>query len=215
MTMLPDPAAAVPLPDDVAALVDGWDTARQAAGYTEPAACILAAAVLTDMLPGRVTTYACSVMFANRLAQGHLGQLRGRRMADVDPAAYTVGVLTDAAGNRQSGRYQGHVVVVVDGQWLVDVTAPHYDRPQRGLRIRQPVVLDLVHTGTPSALWGGIGRQWDLADLGIGRGWCHYTLLPEVTDWQGAADWRFPNRRQPVIQALRQQQHLDGDGGGS
>lgn len=195
------------LPDDVATVVDRWHPARRLAGIEQPRHCILAAATLVALFPDRAVPYACSVMYANRLAQSHLGQLRGRRLADVDDQAFTIGVLTGerngtGTGVPLDGTYDGHVVVLVDGRWLVDLTAPAYDRPARGLRVRGPVVLDLETSGAPSALWGRGGKQWDLTELGVGTGWCHYTLLPDVTDWQAAPDWRFPDRRQPILDQL-------------
>ena len=194
------------LPDDLAALVAAWPDAITAAGITTPSHCILAAAVLHDVLGDRAETWAVSVLYANAYAQAVLGDLRGMPLARREPLAFTLGVMSGVNGTPApdgSGLYDGHVVAVVDRRWLLDLSARQFDRPDHGIRVRRPVAIDLDAPAATSTVWVDSGRQWDLRDdLHVGIGTCHYTLLTDVHDWTHAPDWRFVTRRQPVIDQL-------------
>lgn len=190
------------LPDDVAAVVAGWPAAMSTL-QIRPDHCIVAAAILRDLFADRAAVRVTSVLYSNRLAQGFLGHLQGRRIADMHPDARTVGVLSGIGKQTPGDGYDGHLVVIIDRRWLVDLSAPQFHHPEWGIQVRQPVVIDLLAPAQQSAMWGLLGKQWDLKQLGVGIGWAHYTLLSDViADWHHAPDWRFVTHRQVVLDQL-------------
>lgn len=198
---------------DLAALINRWQD--DVAPMLAPNHCILAARVLTRLWPDRVDARDAGVLAANQLAQQTLPTLAPTQPLSVVPEAWTVGaghigVNPDPTMiNNTTGGYDGHVVVLVDGRWLVDLSAPQMDRPHRGIRIRRPVVIDLAARPTPSFLRGADAYMWNLRDLDAGIGWIHYGIAPPPADpayprWGRAPDWRFADRADHVIARLNE-----------
>ncbi len=88
------------------------------------------------------------------------------------------------------GRYDGHVVCIVDGV-LVDLTAGQMSRPQRGLLVPEVIVAD-----------GDVLHEGEIDLPGGNR--VTYVARPEQTGWRRAPDWKMRSvTAGPFIRQLR------------
>lgn len=179
--------------EHVEALATEWATV--AARMLRPDHCIYAARALIDLLgDDHAQVVVMDAVAENRLAHeiGTVDPATGRQR----PGTWTVGVVgTDPI---QPGGYRGHLVVMAavedtDGEValrLVDMTAPQFDRPNRGIRVRRPLVLDPALSVASTLLPGG--RAFDLAECGAGIGWMNYAVQAHPDDYRNAPNWRNP-----------------------
>lgn len=73
-----------------------------------------------------------------------------------DPDAWAIGV--DTAGSGEEGKWPGHLVALVEGRWLLDVSAGQMNRPERNILIPTFFVAE----------WNGKKTQpYDLSDGGV------------------------------------------------
>ena len=55
-------------------------------------------------------------------------------------ATHSLGTYATGVVDRTRGRWDGHLVAIIDDRWLVDLSADQFDRPGRGLRVTRPVI---------------------------------------------------------------------------
>ncbi len=196
--------------EDVATLADRW------ADLMPPGLrighCVLAARLLTSLWPtSRVVP--CNAMAVNRLAQSTYPRNSNdrRRVDEILDGAWGVG----AHQQMSSGPgYAGHLLVetpvaLPDGDTLtlwVDMTAAQFDRPNRAIRVKRPILIP-PSTGAPSVITKG-GLQWDLHDIGVGVGFMHYERVStgKANDWTLGTDWTYggPSLLEPLLNVWKE-----------
>ena len=99
----------------------------------------------------------------------------------------------------QSGMWKGHLVVIVDREWLLDPTLDQANKPDWPLAIRvRPAVVKLNED-----FW--TGRQWHrLAWIKFGTTSVRYSLYPKQNGFAHAPDAR-PSHWRPVADRMLQQ----------
>jgi hypothetical protein len=81
------------------------------------------------------------------------------------------------------GGWDGHLVLLVDGVWLLDISAPQFNRPAQGIDIPEPILARLPH-----ALPGGLTDGVRL--LAVRRDGSHLRYAVNAhTEWQALPDW--------------------------
>lgn len=120
----------------------------------------------------------------------------GIPMEDWPEEAWSVGIT--GTGESKEKRWDGHLVAMVDGKWLVDPSLDQASRPARNITM-SPVVLDATE-------WNEHDRKdtwsWQRAD-GVTL---MYKLMPKPGMWRNAPDWtskRESARRRVVGSAIR------------
>lgn len=171
-----------------------------------PNHCIFAARTLTRLYDNCVAAPVVGLV-ANPLAQSLLPTLNGRRLADVNEDAWTVGT----AGDRRFGAdgYDGHLVVTVDDRWVIDLSAPQFSRPRKAIRIPGPVVFDLNDAASSASAVFPEAFVWNLRDVAPRSiGWTHYQFTAD-SRWRSAPDWHRRDRTDRAIEALQTGVWLD------
>lgn len=93
--------------------------------------------------------------------------------------AWSVGI--QGSGVSKDNRWDGHLVLLVDGRWLVDPSLDQVSRPQRGIELH-PAVLDTGH-------WADKTHDaWAWRDDEDGTV-LMYAAMAEPGDWRRSADW--------------------------
>lgn len=88
----------------------------------------------------------------------------------------------DARGLKQA--WSGHLVAVVQRQWLVDLSLPQVHRPELGLECDAPLIVEL-----PRAFFKG-RRRADLHAVGGMR--LLYNVVPDArAEWRESPDWAW------------------------
>lgn len=183
---------------DIADTVARWS--ELVAPHLIPNHCIFAARTLTRMHEN-CTAAPVVGLVANNLAHNLLPYLNGRRLEDVNPDAWTVGF----AGQDRIGPngYDGHMVVTVDDRWVVDLSAPQFDRSRKGIRVPGPMVFDLTRADHGGSALFPDAYVWNLRDVAPrSTGWVHYQFTNDGR-WRTARDWHARDRTDRAIEALR------------
>lgn len=155
--------------------------------------CVASTRVLTDVLqyfghssePLPVTVVAMN--------EGALEQLhQGVPVEDWPQDAWSVGVV--GTGVSENKRWDGHLVAIVDGKWLVDPSLDQASRPQRGLKL-DPCVLDAT-SWTDKAQ-----RATWRSENGIVL---VYQQMTNPGNWRSSPDWALtkPATRRSVRDAV-------------
>jgi len=179
--------------EHVERLADRWQSVAEPMLRADH--CIYAARVLTDLL---LSDSDPLVLVMDAVAENRLAHQIGTtdRNGNLKPGTWTVGV--QSTDKVQHGGYRGHLVVLAkvalpdgsEGARLLDMSAPQFDRPAHGIRVRRPLVIDPAATGEPSRILPGFA--FDLTALNAGVGWMNYAIQKHPDDYRHAANWRNP-----------------------
>lgn len=93
--------------------------------------------------------------------------------------AWSVGVEGTGVRELATRRWDGHLVALVNGNWLIDPSLDQFSRPQRGMATN-PAVLDAAEWTVRTKMW-----CWRRAD-GVVIG---YRLMEKPGAWRDAPDW--------------------------
>jgi hypothetical protein len=115
---------------------------------------------------------------------------------------HCIGVLgtgqTDPHGPN-GGSWDGHLVLLVDGVWLLDIAAPMFDRPAQGIRMPEAFLARL-----PEPRPGGLAAGARLAITRRDGSVVRYTVNA-LTSWRDMIDWagRSDRVEAATMEALR------------
>jgi len=178
------------IPRRLVLAVTAWPEGTHSDPDTGTGTCIEVSRLLVDTLRrlgiSEAKAVAVDVVFGNAAAKG----LQGVPMDEWPPDAHTCGAgvgyqMLAAGSTTEPGRRKGFVghVVVVGDDWMVDMTAQQFHRPDRGIIIEGPVC-----TGSVPGIGSKHHHELELA-LPEG-GWCLYVTRPEVKSYRTSNAWR-------------------------
>jgi hypothetical protein len=111
------------------------------------------------------------------------------------PVVYAIGAGKDLPGDPRPGKWDGHLVAIVENQWLVDASIKQVERPEYGLRIEEPILL------APTPAWFFDERRGPLVgETGTGC-WLVYQWDPANRDFIRGGDWKG-NHLRPVVATI-------------
>jgi hypothetical protein len=160
--------------------------------FLKPDSCVIATRVFADALSTlghRADGMAMQATILSPAAVQHAQEHDClRRIPDCpergDRALAVLGWDPDAPARGFMESWSGHVVAVVRRQWLIDLSLPQVHRPELGLNIDAPLVVDL-----PPEFFKG-GKTVELhEESGM---WLLYHALPNAKDdWRESPDWAW------------------------
>lgn len=169
--------------------------------------CILTTAALIDALaadgipatPLAVGVFLMNGTFYERaLAERRFPEGGAELNGWIAGGAWSVGVGYGAENPAKAvGRWDGHLVALVRGRYLVDASLDQCDRPQHG--IAAGLVVEAL--GTPVLTTPAVNGM--RVQVGLQQGMAVYELRPGDRSYERAPDWRDMNRRLAVIAAAR------------
>lgn len=168
-----------PVIEQLALLAANWDAICPPERYHQ-SHCVLAARVLDKLFPG-IEVIGVNVLVANAIAEssGH-----DKRV----PGMWTVGVDETLPRDVSTpSSYTGHVVALW-GDLIVDMSARQFDKPDKGIRVRGPILARLSEA-TAARAAGYETARFDLRDVGVGVGFIHYSIASYPQRWTGGKDW--------------------------
>lgn len=110
------------------------------------------------------------------------------------PEAHSVGVAGTGRVS-ETGRWDGHLVAMVEGRWLIDPSADQFARPHRNIVVGGPLVFDALAWVDRTRL-----NCWLRSD-GLVFG---YQLMPNPGPWRASPDWRSGRYREVVGDVIRE-----------
>jgi hypothetical protein len=117
--------------------------------------------------------------------------------------AWSVGVGIRNPNNpkpAKAGKWDGHLVLIVEREWLVDLSADQFNRPHKGINVPGPIVARFK----PGALTASGSLATRSPD---GSTTVRYKADPENAAWKIAPDWNTPEKVsafvEKVLPALR------------
>jgi len=174
----------------LALTVTSWPDGTAIDEATGQGACIESARLLVDALRrlgiSDARALAVDVVYGNAASKA----VRSTPIEDWPPEAYTVGAVIGDPGitprsAREPGRRKGFVghVVVVGEDWLIDMTAQQFHRPDHGIVIEGAVCA--------GGLDGISSKQRHELELDLPEGgWVRYVTRPEVKSYRTSNAWR-------------------------
>lgn len=159
-----------------------------AIGY-ERRTCILHARIAIDALRTlgiKANPLAVRVQVFNAEYVAQVNRI-GRMLTHgdtLDEKAWTIGIGYGANPAATAPGYDGHVLVIVDGRWAVDLTIDQANRPQYGIELSphywQP---------SPGFLLGDLPEVFE-----AGESIVRYEAMPEERGYLRAGDWTNARR---------------------
>lgn len=159
-----------------------------------PDSCIASTAVGIDVLtrfgvlaePLPVRMMAFNAAFANRIEAGSPWPTNGEilRWAEED-GSYSVGI---GLGEQQPNKWAGHLVVLAEKQWLIDLSIDQASRPQYKM-VFDPLCIEVdagFLAGEPKVF------RYDGCVL-------RFDCLKDNHGYATAPDWIFENRRKKIV----------------
>jgi hypothetical protein len=169
----------------------------QVGRLVRPDCCILATAVLIDVLDYfkvKARALAVEAWIANPLMHERMLVEGCPSPEDAERSWFPQGAyaLSLGGGDPEPGKWPGHLVAVLEGQVLADLTLDQANRPQYGIVLPVPVLASF----DPEFLTGAG------ALVGVVNG-CRveYTARPTDRSFQKATDWQARKRRSSVVAA--------------
>ncbi len=164
--------------------------------FYRPDCCIAATAIACDVLGGwlhmKLRPLAVQIEIANPaiVAQGRwpADQEEYRRW-QTEYGAWWVSLGDPAA---EGPGWSGHLVAVVYGTAVIDLSLPQASRPAKGIVL--PAVL---FEAGPGFLEG------QARDLGVNGSLLVYRARPDDRSYASAPDWQDARRRAPAVRAIR------------
>jgi hypothetical protein len=161
--------------------------------FLKPDSCVLATRVFVDALnalgeQGADGMVALAIVMSPNAAEHSLEHGCNQRITECpergDRAVAILGWEPNAPARGFTEVWSGHLVAVVRRQWLVDLSLPQVHRPELGLVIDSPLVVEL-----PRDFFKG-GKSADLhEDSGMRL---LYTAMPNArADWRQSPDWAW------------------------
>jgi hypothetical protein len=106
-----------------------------------------------------------------------------------EDGAWLIGLGFGEAG---PGRWPGHLVVIAERRWLVDLSLDQASRPQRSIVLRPLVAV----VGEPFLR----GRK--ALEVPMGGSLVRYEAVPRDRSYRNAPDWDDPRRWAPAVQRI-------------
>lgn len=174
-------------------LIEGLPPLLKSEGYVANN-CILSSRLAVDALQQagvKAKALACRVIAFSPEMVAHIDS--GGNPMDEDAPGWNVAI---GYPNQDAGEgYNGHVVVLVENQLVLDLSVEQMARPQYGL-ILKPGGFDV----TPAFLSGEEPRVFM-----TGKSMLSYEAMPDRKDFMTAPDWCLPMQREPkLVAAVRQ-----------
>jgi hypothetical protein len=163
--------------------------------HYRPDCCIAATAILNEVLDYfRLTARPLSVIatvfnpvMSERIAQEGMPTLEEAERDWFPKGCYSLAV---GAGDRQPGKWPGHLVTVLGGQALIDMTLDQANRPQHGIVLPAPIIAPL----TPDFLT----KEAGVAGM-VNRCRVVYQARPDDRSFERSNDWKSRKRRAGVV----------------
>ena len=162
-----------------------------------PDCCIAATAILNEVLDyfkltGRPLSVIATVfnpVMSERIAREGMPTLEEAERDWFPKGCYSLAV---GAGDPQPGKWPGHLVTVLGGQVLIDLTLDQANRPQHGIVLPMPILAQC----DPDFLAG----KARLAGM-VGSCRVVYEARPGDRSFERSNDWRSRKRRADVVGA--------------
>jgi len=162
-----------------------------------PDCCIAATAILNEVLdyfkltarPLSVIATVFNPVMSERIAQEGMPTLEEAERDWFTKGCYSLAV---GAGDAQPGKWPGHLVTVLGGRVLIDLTLDQANRPQHGIVLPMQILAPC----DPDFL---AGQAWV---AGIVSGcWVVYQARPGDRSFERSNDWKSRKRRAAVVGA--------------
>ena len=117
-----------------------------------------------------------------------------------NPFVYAIGAGKDLAPDPKPGKRDGHLVAIVEKQWLVDASIKQVERVEQGLRIDDPILLAPIPDFFLDERQGPI-----VGETGTGC-WIVYQQDPKNLGYERGGDWKGNHLRPVVGKIIRDMQ---------
>jgi hypothetical protein len=82
------------------------------------------------------------------------------RLAKIGGRFLVVGYEDHPDAHKEDGRWNGHLVAVVEGQWMFDLTFDQFHRPQKSIPVLGPLVVPWTPEGTAQKRDDGVAMRF-------------------------------------------------------
>jgi hypothetical protein len=160
-----------------------------------PDCCIAATAILNEVLdyfqltatPLSVIATVFNPVMSERIAQEGMPSLEEAERDWLPRGCYSLAV---GVGDPEPGKWPGHLVTVLGGQVLIDLTLDQANRPQHGIVLPMPILAPC----DPEFLAG----EAQVAGI-VGGCRVIYEARPDDRSFERSNDWRSRKRRTDVV----------------
>jgi hypothetical protein len=157
------------------------------------ASCIGATRITIDVLRRfGVTARACPVT----LRVCNFDPVHPETVPADKRSMYAIGAGSTLPPMHKRGGWDGHLVAIVENQWLVDASFKQVDHPEIGIHVEEPILL------APIPPWFIDERRGPLVGQTPDTGcWLIYEQDPKNRGFERGGDWRG-NHLRPVIETI-------------